>query len=257
MNEKRSVGAVSATLNGSFLASAILVSMIVLSGVAYSLSTDGGGGSMGSSSSLVVTSLTMTNSPSYVVFKLTSALPTQAATFKVGPFLPGDNVIVSYTVKNIGSLPLPLSTLGVSVVQVGNGFTATNGPIPPSLNPGASFSSTITITLKAGLGNSYEASTATVTLAITSAETTTTSLCTTTVTHTITKTSTITKTLTVTKTTTKGWDSPLGVAPLWLTTSCTAVTITVSTSVTFTQTSYVTTTKTVTHTTCAPHNDCE
>jgi len=207
--------------------------------------------------------MSKTSGPTYAIFTIVSSLPTSAAAFRVGPFAPGDSVLVSYTIKNTGNIPASLSTLGVVVTPSGSGFVATNGPIPSSLNAGASFSSTITITFQSGLGNSYQRSTATVSLQISGAQSTTTS-CTTTVTHTTTKTVTTTKTITTTKTTTKWGDNVFGASALWATTS-TCSTITISTTVTTTLTSFTTTTstttvssstKTTTTTSCHVHDYC-
>jgi len=243
----------------SMLASVVIVSLIVVSGVGYAWSTPEGG-TPSPSLTLEVTSISKMSGPSYDALSVTSPLPSSAATFKLGPFAPGDSVVVSYTVKNIGAIPASLSALGVSVSPSKSGFTATNGPIPPSLGPGASFSSTITITFASGLGNSYEGSTAIVTLQINGMGTTTT--CTNTITHTSTVTKTVTKTvtttrtvtsaktLTVTKTTTKdGYQAPDVADSLISTTSCVSATIT--TTVTATRTLTTTSTQTVTLTTTA------
>ena len=250
-----------ALTKASALASAVLVSLIVLSGVALACSTaHGGGGYQSPSLTLVVTSISKISGPSHIALTLVSPLPTSSATFKMGPFAPGDSVVISYTIQNTGNIPASLSTLGVSMSPSGHGFTATNGPVQSTLGPGDSFSSTISITFQSGLGNSYESSTATVTLQITGVSTTTTS-CATTVTHTATKTvtETVTKAETVTvttgKVTTKDQDSTLGDTALWVTTSsCTTITVTITSTITTTQTTYITVTKTVTTTT--KHSSC-
>jgi len=252
MNERRALGE-GLPMDVSVMASVIVVTLIVVSGIAYACSTGGGGPPQ--SPNLVVTSIGKTSGPSYTIFTEIAPLPTSAAVFNVGPFAPGDSVTVSYTVKNTDNLPVSLSTLGVLVVPTGSGFSATAGPIPASLNAGASFSSTISITFKAGLGDSYERSTAAITLQISGAATTTTSACTSTVTHTTTstvthtttKTVTVTKTVTTTVTTTKVLGPQLDAGPLWATTtSCTTITVTITSTATVTQTTTLTVTKTAT-----------
>jgi len=251
MSERRALGEGLVLTDVSVMASVILVSLIVVSGIAYACST----GPPQPSPNLVVTSIGKTSGPSYAIFTEKSPPPTSAAVFEVGPFAPGDTVVVSYTVENIGNLPASLSTPGVAVAPTGSGFSATEGPIPSSLGVGASFSSTISITFKAGLKDSYEGSTAVITLQISGTGTTTTSTCTSTVTHTATSTYTVittktvtsTKTVTTTTTTTKLLGPQPDASPLWVsTTSCTTITVSITSTTTVTQTTTVTVTKTTT-----------
>jgi len=264
------------------LASVVLVSLIVISGVGYACSNPG---NPPPNPNLEVTSVIEISGPSYVHFTPPSFLPSSTATFKVGPFAPGDSVVVSYTVENTGSIGAILSSISAIAPPSGSGFTATDGFVPSTLGPGVSFTSTITITLASGLGDHYEGSVAIISLQINgvSAPTTctntvthtntitTTAVTTTTITKTVTSTvKTVTSTVTVTKTTTKkGYDLPGGAA-LWAsTTSCvsatitTTVTITHTSTATVTQTTTITTTATVTKTTtttktstCSWH-DCD
>ena len=255
------------------LLSVLLVSLMVASGIGYATQTTGSG-SQTQSLTLVVTSMSESSRSSpYIVMSQVTGLYSGSVSFDVGPFAPGGSVVVTYTVENTGNIPASLSTLVFSVTPSTSGFSATNGPIPATLNPGASFSSTITITLQAGLGNSHQGSTAVITLEIGGTGITKTTACTTTFTHTATHTVTTAKTVTVTTketltdtttktatvtttvTTSKGKDSPLDATALWTTTSsCTTITVTITTiltttnTLTTTQTTFTTVTKTVTTT---------
>ena len=243
-------------------ASVLIMFALMVSGIGYAWQDTGGGGYSSPNLTLVITSMTKTSGPSYVIFSLTSPLPSSTANAIVGPFAPGDTVEVTYIVKNTGSIPASLSSLGVSVTPSGNGFSASNGLIPPTLNPGSTFSSKITIVFNSP-GNAYEGRTATITLKINGAGTV--SSCTTTVTHTSTKTvtttRTTTRTTTVTKTITKTGGYEAGATALWATSStCTIFTIstTVTTTSTTTRTVIVTTTKSITRTVCSDYdNDCD
>ena len=266
----------------SMLASVVLVSLIVISGVGYACSNPG---NPSPNPNLEVIWLGIAG-PSYIVLTPTSLLPSSSATFKVGPFAPGDSVVISYTIENTGNIPASLTTSGVTISQLQSCFTASNGPLVPSvIGPARTASYTITITLGSAAQSTCEGRTAVITLQINGAGTTTT--CPTTVTHTntitttavttttITKTvtstvKTVTSTITVTKTTTKkGYDLPGGAALWATTTSCvsatitTTVTITHTSTATVTQTTTITTTATVTKTTtttktstCSWH-DCD
>jgi len=205
--------------------------------------------------------MTKTSGPAYATFSVITPLPSSTVSARVGPFAPGDSVVVTYTVENTGNLPATVSSLGATVSPPGNGFTASNGAVPPTLSPGASFSSTIKITFSSGLGDSYEGLTATISLQIYGVGTTT--ACTSTFTHTSTITQTVVKTITttktvttintvtvtVTKTTTKTAYELPGEAALWATSSCVSATITTTVTATHTSTTTITQTTTVTVTT--------
>lgn len=138
------------------LASIVMVSLVVFSGLAYAWPSSGDKPPRQPNIDLDVTSMNKVNGPPYALFSVLSPLPDALAIFKVGPFAPSDTVVISYTVKNTGTVPVSLFSFGPLVIQSGSGFTATSGPIPGSLNPGGSYSSIITVTLRAGLGNRFE-----------------------------------------------------------------------------------------------------
>lgn len=262
VKEDRAFGEGAVLSSAPVLVSTVLVLLIVVSGVGYACSGIGGGGDPTPTLDLVVTSLSKVSGPTYASFVVLTPLPMDSAAFKVGPFAPGDSVVVSYTVENTGSIPASLSSSGVAVTPSNSGFVVSKGALPSTLDPGASFSSTITITLPEGLGNSYEGKTAAIVLEIGGTGITTTTTCVTTTTHTtiVWVTTTKTVTMTTTKTTTKYQDFPLDLTDLWVTTSsCTTVTVTSTLTTTFTTTyaTYTTLTKTVTTTSCTQHDGCK
>ena len=234
--------------------SMFVISVIVISGIGYATQTsDHNDGS--SNVTLLFTSIAKAGGPSYVSLTAVSPLPDSKVFAKAGPFAPGDSLAIAYSLKNVGNIPASLSSLAISVSA--GGFSATSGPIPATLNPGSTFSSTITITLNSGLGDTYEGKSAIIALEISGVGTTATTSCTNTVTRTTTRTVTTTTTKTVTKTITKGQDSPLDLGPLWVTTStCTTVAVTITSTYTTTYTSYTTITKTISTVTCYHHDDC-
>ena len=115
---------------------------------------------------VVITSINKVASPSYTELTLTSSVPSSAVSFKVAPFAPGDSVVISYTASNEGDLPVAISMVCTSIEPIGSGFSATYQPVPSSLSPGKSFTSSITITFASGLGNSYQQSSALLTLTL-------------------------------------------------------------------------------------------
>jgi hypothetical protein len=124
---------------------------------------------------LEITSLSISSGPTYAkITGISPSLPsTGTVSFSVGPFAAGDQVVVSYTIKDVGTLPATeLDTVGPNVANAPHCDTIFSsapaaGITPLSLGAGQSFSSTIGITLSPETPASYGGCTATITFSVT------------------------------------------------------------------------------------------
>ena len=131
-----------------FTVSILVISLLFVSGIAYASPLGERKGCGSTNVNLIVTTLSKSSGPSYSPVILTTPLPSHWVSFRVGPFAPGDSVVISYTVENTGSAPADLYSFGMLVYPAQSGFLATHGTIPQALKAGGSFTSTITVTLK-------------------------------------------------------------------------------------------------------------
>src|SRR5579875_3095376 len=114
--------------------------LLVSGGVAYSSPVS----SYKKSANLVFTSVSERSGPQYISLTV-------------------DTLVVSFTVKNTGKLPVELEA---SIFLSNAYFHASLGNIPQTLKPGGSFTSTFSITLDSNAGNSLMGQSATITLTI-------------------------------------------------------------------------------------------
>jgi hypothetical protein len=133
--------------------------LLVSGGVAYSSPVS----SYKKSANLVFTSVSERSGPQYISLTVDTQLPSANVQVSAGPFAPGDTLVVSFTVKNTGKLPVELEA---SIFLSNAYFHASLGNIPQTLKPGGSFTSTFSITLDSNAGNSLMGQSATITLTI-------------------------------------------------------------------------------------------
>ncbi len=157
--------------------SVLAICLLAATGIGYAVFSSSiilNGESSAGTLTLEITNLLVQSGPNYVsITDISPPLPSGGnVNFIVGPFAPGDNVVIAYTVLNAGSLPATsLTTVGPSIINKPGCDTifgiSSVGTTPLSLGAGDSFTSTIGIELHSGIGNQFEGCTATVTFSIT------------------------------------------------------------------------------------------
>jgi hypothetical protein len=105
---------------------------------------------------LTITGYAVVSKPKYVTVSVCS-IDCFALDVRAAPFAPGDTVVISLTIKNVGTLPATSLTECVSFINTyDKAFTLTVGKLPSSLASGASATVSETIACASGLKNVAE-----------------------------------------------------------------------------------------------------
>jgi len=105
---------------------------------------------------LIVRAYKVVSKPKYVIVSFRS-VDSCGLAVKASPFAPGDQVVISLTITNTGTLSATsLKECAIVINSYDKAFTLTVGTLPTRLPAGASVTVTETIAFKSGLKNAAE-----------------------------------------------------------------------------------------------------